>query len=265
MNREKVKTQVRELVVSYFNTWRQRLASQLRDVAVLEELDAGMRTLRACTGKRSSTNTYKQALKRCQEALDKVEDAALESVARASAAPLGELEQQVLRILSKDDPAAALCYEQGLMDLADMRRKSWRGTILEFREALRETLHRLAPDEEVIKLPRPEPEPGARGRKITMAERVRHICRSRGFSEKQRDNLEKATEDVEAMLAKTLGEVVRAVYDRASAGVHAQRSKEEAERVRRWVTSVLAELLSVAELRVGLPREDPDRVERAAL
>lgn len=136
-------------------------------------------------------------------------------------------------------PAASDCYEQGLVDLRDASRKSWRGTIAEFREALRETLDALAPDEEVRK--RPWCKPGPDATRSTMRQKVRFVLEARKLHRSQMDPAEEVVGQVEELF----GRVVRSVYDRASTGLHTPVGISEANRIKEWVTIVLAELLEV--------------------
>ena len=66
------------------------------------------------------------------------------------ACALDNLERQIVEVLEREVPSAAVCYRQALLDMNDDTRISFRGAANEMREALSETLHALAPDNEVM-------------------------------------------------------------------------------------------------------------------
>src|SRR2546428_33158 len=59
-------------------------------------------------------------------------------------------ERLIIDTLSRILPAAAASYEQCLVDLGGVPRRSYRGVAHELREALRETLDYFAPDGDVM-------------------------------------------------------------------------------------------------------------------
>ncbi len=64
-----------------------------------------------------------------------------------------EEDDQTIKKLEALVPSAALSYKQAVLDLNDDSRVSFRGPALELREALREILDHLAPDDEVTAAP----------------------------------------------------------------------------------------------------------------
>jgi hypothetical protein len=161
--------------------------------------------------------------------------------AQASVRVFGGKERKIVSTLEEMKlSAAASSYKQGLCDLAASR-FSWRGAVVEFREALRETLDALAPDEEVKKQPRFQLEAGAD--KPTMKQKALFVLRSRGRTKSQTKSAADAVMTVDEMTAALL----RSVYERASYGVHNQVTREEAVRVKDYVTLVLGELLEIGE------------------
>ena len=75
----------------------------------------------------------------------------------------------------------------------------------------------------------------------TMKQKVRFVLSSRGRGRTQRESSEKST----ALAEELSGEVVRAVYDRASLATHVHESRTEVERVKRFVDVVLFDLLEL--------------------
>jgi hypothetical protein len=154
-----------------------------------------------------------------------------------SAATLAEL--RLIETLERLVPSAAASYRQALIDLADGARLSYRGTASEFREALRETLDHLAPDDSVMQQPNYTQEPGQS--KPTMKQKVRFVLSSRNRNKTQRESAEKSV----AFVSELSGEIARAVYNRASLATHVQESRNEVARIKRYVDTVLVDLLEV--------------------
>jgi hypothetical protein len=137
-------------------------------------------------------------------------------------------------------PSAAASYQQGLIDLASTERFSYRGTAAEFRESLRETLDHLAPDTEVETQAWYKPEEGQK--KPTMKQKAPYILRSRERNKAQRDTAEKML----GLIEELSGDVMRAVYNRASLASHVHQSRSEVQRIKRYVDTVLFDLLEIA-------------------
>jgi hypothetical protein len=158
-----------------------------------------------------------------------------------SLSTLTPAEQQIIDTLEALLPTAAASYRQGILDLKEGDRLSYRGTASEFREALREALDHLASDEDVIKQPGFKFEEGQK--KATMKQKVRYVMASRGRGKSQRDVAERSIRDVEDLTA----EVVRATYDRASLATHLETTRAEVLRIKRYVDTVLFDLLEITE------------------
>jgi len=145
----------------------------------------------------------------------------------------------VLKTLESLVPSAAASYRQGLSDLVGPDRMSYRGTAAEFRESLRETLDHLAPDAEVQKQDWYKPEDDQK--KPTMRQKVRYVLTSRERNKTQRDS----TERMLTLIDELSGEVMRAVYNRASLATHIHQSKSEVQKIKRYVDTVLFDLLEI--------------------
>ena len=138
-------------------------------------------------------------------------------------------------------PSAATSYRQGLLDLRASDRLSYRGTAAEFREALREVLDHLAPDDTVQSQTGFKLEPGQT--KPTMKQKVRFVLSSRGLNKTQQESSEKTTSLVEELS----GQVARAVYSRASLATHVQESRHEVGQIKRYVDTILFDLLEIRD------------------
>jgi hypothetical protein len=149
-------------------------------------------------------------------------------------------EALIIATLERLVPSAAASYSQGLADLYGADRLSYRGTAAEFRESLRETLDHLAPDPEVTAQAGFKLESGQT--RPTMKQKVRFVLTSRGRNKTQRDAAEKSL----ALIEELSGEVMRAVYNRASLATHVQGSKGEVATVKRYVDTVFFDLLEIS-------------------
>jgi hypothetical protein len=75
-----------------------------------------------------------------------------------------------------------------------------------------------------------------------MKQKVRYVLNSRGKNKTQRETAEKSV----VMTEELAGEVARAVYNNASLATHVQQSRTEVERIKRYVDTVLFDLLEVS-------------------
>ena len=150
-----------------------------------------------------------------------------------------EAEQKILSDLTNRLPSAALSYRQALSDLSDAERVSFRGTAHELREAVREVLDQLAPDEKVLKAPGFKLE---RDRtKRTMKQKVRFI-----FKDQQRSLTESGpAENAVDAIAETIASMARSTYERGSMSGHTEQTKTEVLKVKRYVEAVLHDILEV--------------------
>jgi DNA-binding XRE family transcriptional regulator len=148
-------------------------------------------------------------------------------------------ETLILKTLEAIVPSAAASYRQGLSDLVEGERLSYRGTAAEFRESLRETLDHLAPDADVMAQTWYKPEEGQK--KPTMKQKTRYVLTSRERNRTQRDSAEKML----GLIEELSGEVMRAVYNRASLATHVNQSRKEVVKIKRYVDTMFFDLLEI--------------------
>ena len=72
-----------------------------------------------------------------------------------------------------------------------------------------------------------------------MRQKARYVLASRERNKTQRDSAEKML----ALIDELSGEVMRAVYNRASLATHIHQSKGEVQKIKRYVDTVLFDLL----------------------
>jgi len=234
-----IRGHLHSLATRYFDQVRPEV-SGIEDVdAELREADAIFQELHALSRKNASKDKCLRLLKSAKAVFVRLEGAALSRGARHTAGTRTTTDSLIIESLQDVCPTAALSYSQALQDLESDSRLSYRGPATDLREALRETLDKLAPDKEVEGMPGYKAEADAK--RPTMKQKVRYILRSRGFGSGQLAAPESAVEGVEEML----GGVVRSVYTRSSVSTHTATTRTEVLRVVAWVRLVLCELLEV--------------------
>ena len=232
---------VRSFVRSYFNDFRPILLSASVAEEDFGDLDVNMQNLLRCTHKQTLKTRYLSCLGNIKQTLHDLEVNTLIPVGYKKNVATDDLKcQAILETLEKVCPVAAISFEQGLTDLRETDRKSWRGTSVEFREALRELLDVMAPDKNLISQADFKVEGDTK--KPTMRQMVVFILKSRRLSRSQQKAPLEAVEVVEIQV----GKFVRSVYERSSAATHTQITKDEVIKVRDYITLALVELLEIS-------------------
>lgn len=245
VNDQQTKAAAIALATRYFADVRPRLA-ELFGEHQMRETDQAWQELVRLAHANNKRTTYLNLVRTLVAALRELSVQTLARTAERGRGGHGfsELTPGEVQLVSTLDallPTAAASYRQGLLDLHDRERLSYRGTVSEFREALRETLDHLAPDAEIAKQPGFKHEDGQT--RPTMKQKARFVLISRGRSKTQAAVAEKAIGVIEGLA----GEVVRATYDRASLATHLETTRAEVIRIKRYVDTVLFDLLEVAE------------------
>jgi hypothetical protein len=150
---------------------------------------------------------------------------------------VSETEKRILHTLQQILPASAGSYYQVLEDIAfSGKRISWRGTGTELREVLREVMHHLAPDDQVMAAPGFQLE--ADQKRPTQKQRVRFILKARRRGVEVAENSLDAVDELIANLA-------RSTYTRGSATTHATTDATEVRHIKNYTDALLIELLEV--------------------
>lgn len=192
-----------------------------------------------CTHARTVKSRYVGLLKEIARIGREVDVALLSPAIPTKGHTVGGKEQLVIATLRQLSPSAACSFEQGLRDLASEERVSWRGSVVEFREALRDVLDKLAPDEDVETQPGYKQEKDTHG--PTMKQKVLFILKSR----KTPSSETKAVVDSVNVVDEMVSSFVRSVYQRSSTATHLAAGRMEANRVRAYVTLALLEILAI--------------------
>jgi hypothetical protein len=234
--------QVKSLVRAYWGEFRPAFSNGGIPEELLSPLDAKTEELLAQAQRLTLRDKYMATLKAARIGVNALE---LEAMRRAAVKPsdgpaIDSRDRLLLDTLARVCASAALSYRQGLVDLSDAGRLSWRGTATEFREALRETLDFLAPDDAVQGQPGFELEKDARG--PTIKQKTVFILKSRRVRGAAMETAKRGVDLVEEMM----GAFARSVYSRSSASTHGPASRQEATSVKEHVALLLAELLALS-------------------
>jgi hypothetical protein len=247
VNTTTARDSAKSLIQDYFRRTRSDLIAVGLAEADVEELDGQMQRLLQLANGRNAKTTYTRLLREIRRNVQNIE---LIREYRLGEQRQGEgaqrpvlatdIETKIIETLTELVPSAALSYQQALRDLGvSTERLSFRGTAVELREALRETLDHLAPDGDVMAAPGFKLERDRTG--PTQKQKVRFILRSRRVPEGAR----KTPEESVSLIEKLTGSLTRASYDRGSLATHVASTENEVRQLKMYVDSVLAELLQV--------------------
>ena len=247
VNGQNVKHQAIELGAAYFRDYRAQLVGILRETGELESYDDKWQQLIRLAQGNNPKTTYEKLLKALVKVTKEVNVISHSTIAEApaiksSSISYSQAEQLLLSTLEGLLPSASASYRQALADLsAAPDRYSYRGTAADLREAFRETLDHLAPDDDVMaqtwfKLEKDQKLP-------TMKQKVKFTLSSRGKNKTTRTAADKTIDLIETLS----GEIARAVYNRASLSTHVKTTKQEVEQLKRYMDAVLFDILEVAQ------------------
>ena len=223
-----------------------RKAKPLLDRYAIEELrgtlDRAFEAILQLSQNKNATNSYRKQIRVTQRTMAKVSSHIVVNQASAPAKSekaTNDEDALIIDTLEKMVPSAALSYKQALVDMSDAKRVSFRGPALELREALRETLDHLAPDEQVkaandFKLEKDQTKP-------TKKQKVRFIMKARGQSKSTSDIPEQTANMVDEMIVK----LTTTIYDRSSFATHVSTEHKTVLQIKRYVATILHEILSL--------------------
>lgn len=243
VNTNALRLNAKTIVQQYFREARPEFVELGVDESALADLDSEMQSLLRLSNGRNAKRTYLSVIRQAQDLQNELaaeRELLVGQRAHASGGfVVSETERRILEVLEHLAPGAALSYRQALRDLSATDRVSYRGTANDLREALRETVDRLAPDEKVKATPGFKLEAGQT--KPTQKQKVRHILRSRGLGKTARST----PEDAAGLVDERTASVARASYERSSVAAHVSSTKGEVLQLKMYVDSVLAELLEI--------------------
>jgi hypothetical protein len=229
-----------ELAKLYFQSSRDSLAQSISQDKLAPVDESWQQLIRLAHG-RSPRASYEKCLTSLKKSMTELNILVISNPKRSSlqAHRFTASESVLIKTLEGLVPSAAASYIQGILDLASKDRVSYRGCAGEFREAFREILDHLAPDDDVMKAHGYTPE---RDRKTpTMKQKVRFILKSRGMNQTRSNVAEKSLELIESLH----GDIARAIYDRASIATHLETTRDEVFQLKRYVDTILFDLLAI--------------------
>jgi hypothetical protein len=238
INSQVIKDLTIEVSKNFFATSRPYLLEKGLMDDSSPELDEPFQDLLRLTQGNNLKTSYLSKIKVIDKA---VKEYAVKDVAvPPKSASFDHHEQALLGTLEAIVPTAALSYRQALIDLSICNHKiSFRGTASELRESLRETLDHLAVDKDVMGEQGFKLEPNQT--KPTMKQKVRYILKNRSINDTRRLPTEKSVEMVEEIV----GQMARAIYNRASLSTHLQTTRQEVIQIKRYIDIVFQEILEL--------------------
>jgi len=237
-----IRENTRSTVKKYFDTYRPSLFAKCRDENFLQALDIIMQQLLEYCNARTLLKKYIAIIKKAGIQLNELESICFAATTRATGdgeVVMTSQESAIIKTLDDFCPNAAKSYRQGLQDLKNTQRFSWRGTVAEFREALRETLDKLAPDDNVkakpdFKFEKNQIQP-------TMKQKVVFILKNRQVGSA---TLDTAKSQIDLIEEKT-GLFVRSVYRLSSVSTHGEATLNDVKSIRDYVSLIMFELLEI--------------------
>lgn len=246
VNAADLREQAIQLSRLYFREVRPNLRVLAVDSKDVERFDELMKSLLRLSNAGNSKSSYNKLFKSLETNIHLMTErielrlSEIEFLARSpQVSVLSNQEMAICETLTRIAPTAARSYQQAIVDLSDRNRISYRGPANELREALRETLDKLAPDDEVVAQPGFKLE--ADQTKPTMKQKTRFILKKRQLPRNAMSSPEEAIQ----ILEERVGTFARATHERASISAHVQSERSEVNNVRNYVNAVLAELLEL--------------------
>jgi hypothetical protein len=178
--------EIKNFLFYYFREFRPCVLEKKLETVVL---DGYFETLQTLSSKRSFRLSYidlfKKIHKKFLELEIQKEYTASDDNFQKQVLVVSDVENKIYITLGKIDPAIAASYMQLLVDINDQSKVSFKGTVHELREVLREVLARLAPDMAVEQEKGFKLEPDCN--KPTMRQKVLFIFKQRGASKDEKD------------------------------------------------------------------------------
>lgn len=231
---------------NYFRTVRPPILLIGMDRNIVSRLDLAIQRLIHLSTKQNAKISYINAINdaiQIAEEISVIREMNLSDQAIEESSPTKEVmsdhERLIAKALEEIVPSASRSYIQGINDLADTNRISYRGAANEFREALREILDQLAPDNEVTAQPNFQFED--RQSTPTRKQKARYILKARGMNSTALKVPEGFIEAIEEKVAA----VVSATYGRSNNASHVHTERLEVQRIKQYLDVILSELLAL--------------------
>jgi hypothetical protein len=231
----------------YFSNARKEAFEVFGESDLLKEYDSNWQYLIRLAQGNNSKNSYLNIIRKLIRAAKEINVGLHSATADipeggAERVSYSDAEQILIETLEQILPSASASYQQAIQEMSDQRQRlSYRGTASELREALRETLDHLAPDDDVMGESWFKFENGQK--RPTMKQKVKFILLSRGRNKTERE----PAENTIGLIEKLYGELTRSVYNRASLSTHVKTTREEVIRLKRYMDALLFDLLEIRQ------------------
>lgn len=241
INSKKLKATLQGVVQQYFRQGRPELINAGLTEADIEPVDTAFHELLRLSNGNNKASSYKKQVKAVRAAFPAVAGKLeiMLGTKQMQAPSMTATEAQVVATLASMVPSAAASYQQAIQDLRDVGRVSFRGTAAELREALREVLDHLAPDESVMKSDGFKLEKDRS--KPTQRQKVNFLLTARGRSK----SAISSPQDAIGTFERGLGDLARSVYTQGSLSTHVASSRRELVQLKRYVEVVLQDVLEL--------------------
>lgn len=215
-----------------------------------ETMDGYFEVLQNISSKRSLRSGYIDLLKKVQKKFLELELQNEYSIPNAKSGSakkfiISSVENKIHQTLNRIDPTIAASYMQLLVDINEENKISFKGTVHELREVLREVLARLAPDNEVEQ---------SKGFKLedkctkpTMRQKVLFIFNQRGSSKDEKDIAVASITPIELGEDAVAG-LARTVYTSGSTSAHTSSVSSirgHVVQLKMYLDAVLCHLLEI--------------------
>jgi Predicted pPIWI-associating nuclease len=245
VNDQKTKQGSIEIAKFYFAQVQEHLEKTHGELSLIRKLDAQFQHLVELGHANNSRASYLKTLREIDKLL---RQASVEIVAFGSRVYKDDVEAvqfqpdeaAIIETLRSLVPTAAASYEQAVIDIRGGNRLSYRGAAADLREALREILDHLSPDDAVMNRPNFKLEKDQT--RPTMKQKVQFVLSERERNKTQRETTAKSIELVEEMV----GQLTRAVYTEASLATHVQKSLKDVRRLKKYIDTVYFDLLELS-------------------
>jgi len=246
INSSTLRSQARQAAQVFFRNIRPELRKFLITAELLVALDQDMQRLFHLSLGQNAKTSYQGILNNLKPILNSIaidRELSFSNEASLAEAPgtvtLSKHEKLIYDSIEKLVPSAARSYRQAILDLSEDTRTSYRGAANELREALREVLDFLAPDNEVAASQgfQFEDKQTTPSRK----QKAYFVLKARRMSKKAIRAPQELIELIETQVAI----VISAAFGRTNVASHIQTERIEVQRVKQYTDIILSELLSL--------------------
>lgn len=246
INSKAVKDKVKHLVEFYFRSARPNIIQIGIGDTELVDIDNAVQELNRLRQGNNRKKGYSDILRKLKKQTPQISIMKHLELGRQINVGVSatSLQAKIITTLKQISPPASDCFEQAISDLHDEYRKSYRGTAADLREALRETIDYLAPNDNVVKSTGFKFEKDQLGKNRTtptMRQKVQFILKSRGRSSNEQTTAIETMRQIEI----SPDALARSIYNQGSSATHMQPERRAVNSILRYTEVLLADLLEL--------------------